>query len=252
MLISVTLSYECIKKPRCPFCFLRLDQALNKLRDNSEEEPSSKYRLSHSLNEITKRYSNLLSNVAICFEYNGYGLSTIDYLINQENIQYTMTTMPQAITNDTICHFLKSKRIEAIALSFDSAKVPFDKSRKTWNMDNWEIAANRIKQTGMTLSCNYLIEPEIGLNIPNSVLKLSDQINLLSFKPSGKLTNSAKENLIAAIMYLNTIKPVVVDNCLGVQLGYIKKCQKGKEFVHVYPNGKVVDCCFQNRCYLWK
>ncbi len=104
----------------------------------------------------------------------------------------------------------------------------------------------------LKLSCNYLIEPEIGLNIPNKILELSDQINLLSFKPKGKLTESAKENFIISIMYLNTIKPIVVDNCLEVQLGYISKCKRGKEFVHVYPDGKVVDCCFQSRCYLWK
>ena len=249
MLISVTLSYECIKKPRCPFCFLRLDQALNKLQNNNnDEEGSSKYSLHHSLNKITRPRQD----TTICFEYNGYGLSTIDYLINDNRIRYTMTTMPQAIPNDIICHFLKTKGIGAMALSFDSAKVPFDKITKIWNTKNWELAANRIKQAKIKLSCNYLIEPEIGLNIPDKVLELSDQINLLSFKPYGKLTKQVKGNLIAAIMYLDTIKPRVVDNCLGVQLGYINKCQRGKEFIHVYPNGKVVDCCFQNRCYLWK
>ena len=253
MLISVTLSYECIKKPRCSFCFLRLDQALNKLRNNNlntyYKNWSSKYDLSNQLRQLISKYSEC----TICFEYNGYGLSTIDYLTeNQEKVHYTMTTMPQAITNNIICHFLKSKGIGAIALSFDSAKVIFNFETKTWDIENWELAANRIKEAGIKLSCNYLIEPKIGLNIPNRVLELSDQINLLSFKPKGKLTKHAKENLVAAIMYLNTIKPVVVDNCLGVQLGYIKKCQKGKEFIHIYPNGKMVDCCFQNRCYLWK
>jgi len=252
MLISVTLSYKCIKKPRCSFCFLRLDQALDKLRNNGNDihKPGglSKYDLNHSLNELVKQYPN----VTICFEYSGYSLSTIDYCTDWENVHYTMTTMPQAIVNDVICHFLKSKKIEAIALSFDSAKVPFNKTTKTWDTKNWELAANRIKQAGIKLSCNYLIEPEMGLNIPNRVMKLSDQINLLSFKPNGKLTEQAKENLTLIIMHLNTIKSVVVDNCLGVQLGYINKCKRGKEFVHVYPDGKVVDCCFQNRCYLWK
>ena len=248
MLISVTLSYDCIKRPRCSFCFLNFEGCISKLKH--EKIDFGKYDL---CNEITKIEAQS-ENVTVCFEYNGYGLSKIEYLtsMKREIMQYTMTTMPQTIDNDIICSFLKSIGIEAIALSFDSSKVPFDENTKTYNTENWVEAAHKIKEAGMKLSCNYLIEPKIGLRVPDEVLKLSDQVNLLSFKPFGKLTEGGKENLQAAILYLNTIKPIVVDNCLGVQLGYIKDCRKGQDFVHIYPNGKVMDCCFQEKCYLYK
>lgn len=40
------------------------------------------------------------------------------------------------------------------------------------------------------------------------------------------------------------------DNCLGVQLGNIKDCRSGVDFIHITPSGERKNCCFGKACFL--
>lgn len=266
MLVAITLSYDCVKKPRCSFCYLKTQQAIRKLQGFKDEDKSIYSRthdIAEKVGEILK--SRPSNDVTIAYEYNGIGLQSIEqlqsvfgiidkyekpYMFKNHHFTSTMTTMPQAIWSPVTPKWLASIGISAISLSFDSQKVHYNEEHR-WNISEWMRVGKWIKDAGLALTCNYLIEPKIGIKVPIDVIDLSDQINFLSLKPTGKLEDKLKSELKLSIMTLNTIKPVTVDNCLGVQLGYVSKCLRGKEFVHIYPDASVSDCCFEGMCFLW-
>lgn len=225
-LISVSMGDDCIKNPRCSFCYLR-----NENRD---------FKKWGVLNRIPSFADN--KEVIISFEYNGYNLGLIlTQYFRCSNHILTITTMPQVIT-DVLCGALKSHNISAISLSYDSEKV---------NNDSGYIEKiNIIKDNNMKACCNYLIE-KIPTNINPQILKSIDQLNLLILKPTGKLTDKELRIIELEIEYYKSILPVAVDNCLGVQLGFIDECKRGKDFIHICPDGTVEDCCFKKDCYLY-
>jgi hypothetical protein len=103
----------------------------------------------------------------------------------------------------------------------------------------------------MHVSCNYLIE-EVPTEIPLCVLTNVDQLNLLTLKPNGKLREEALAILRLEIEKYKTFGiEVTTDNCLGVQLGYIEDCRRGKDFIHLLPNGEEEECCFKEDCFLY-
>lgn len=81
-------------------------------------------------------------------------------------------------------------------------------------------------------------------------MEISDQINLLIKKPTGKISNI--ERTIIRLFITQSNKVVVTDACLAVQLGLKEYCGLGKEFIHIKPNGEIDDCCYKNDCFLYK
>jgi len=224
-LISVSMGDECIKNPRCSFCYLR------------DKHREFKYW------KIVAQLDNFEDNVCVVsFEYNGHNLGLILSDICCSYSKLTMTTMPQVITN-TLCGALKVHNITAISLSYDSEKVENDA--------DYIEKINIIKSNGIKACCNFLIE-KIPTNINPDILKSIDQLNLLTLKPTGKLTGKELKIIELEIEYYKSILPVAVDNCLGVQLGFIDDCKRGKDFIHISPDGTVEECCFKNDCFLYK
>jgi len=227
-LIAVSLSSECIKEPRCSFCYQR------------EYVPYYEYHLLQLLDMLTETYPK----ATISFEYSGYNLSlilTTPSDLYMCNAVKTMTTMPQAVT-PIFCGAIAKHGISAVALSYDSEKVP--------KVEEWVEKAEMIKHAGMKLSCNFLLESTTRIPVvPREILDTADQLNLLALKPTGKVENIEGVNLL--IEYCKNFLPVAVDNCLGYQLGYTSNCGAGKEFCHVMSNGDVLDCCFQSDCFIW-
>jgi hypothetical protein len=185
--------------------------------------------------------SGAFPKATLAFEYSGYNLGQLlMHFQNYHNNMITMTTMPQAISK-TFCGAIAKHGVSAVALSYDSQKVK--------SVDEWLEKAMLIKEAGMKVSCNFLIEDEKNPNVPTEILRHADQLNLLALKPTGKIKDIGRLNIF--IEYYKSFIPVAVDNCLGYQLGYIKYCGAGKEFCHIRPDGRVIDCCFQKDCYLW-
>jgi len=225
-LIAISLSSECIQQPRCSFCYQK-----------NEHVTYDWFALWNAVDNMTKAFPK----ATLSFEYNGYNLGFIlMHFKNYKNRPVTITTMPSAVTK-TFCGAVAKHGISAIALSYDSQKVRV--------VDEWLEKAMLIKEAGMKVSCNFLIEDEKNPNVPTEILRHADQLNLLALKPTGKIENIGRLNIF--IEYYKSFLPVAVDNCLGYQLGYTKYCGAGKEFCHIRPDGRVVDCCFQKDCYLW-
>lgn len=228
-LIAVSLSSECIQVPRCSFCY-----------QNNERSPHehSFYTL-NTMHNLLKKYPD----VVISFEYNGYNLKVVlekGFWMAAGKTK-TMTTMPQAVSK-TFCGAIAHHDISAVALSYDSEKVS--------RVEEWVEKAKMIKEAGMKLSCNFLLESTTNIpTVPREILDMSDQLNLLALKPTGKIENKTGIDLL--IQACKNRLLVAVDNCLGYQLGYIDDCRAGLDFLHVMPNGEIKDCCFQEKCFIW-
>jgi len=228
-LIAVSLSSECIKQPRCSFCY-----------QGKENIQYRRFWLSSNVGTLIRAFPE----ATVSLEYNGYNL---DFLIMsscwypKDVTNLTMTTMPRVVT-PIFCGAIASHYVTAVALSYDSEKVS--------SVGEWLEKAVMIKRAGMKLSCNFLLESTTKIpKIPLEILKTADQLNLLALKPTGKITNIEGVNLL--VEYCKNFLPVAVDNCLGYQLGYTSYCNAGKDFCHVRPDGVVMDCCFQGDCFLW-
>lgn len=224
-MIAISLSSECIQQPRCSFCY--------------QSKGYITYDWFQLWNAITIM-AEAFPQATLAFEYNGYNLGMmLMHFVNHERNQITITTMPSAVSK-TFCGAIARYGVSAVALSYDSQKVK--------SVDEWLRKALLIKEVGMKVSCNFLIQ-DLRQGIPPEILKYADQLNLLALKPTGKIKD--KTMLKVLVEYCKGFLPVALDNCLGYQLGYIKYCGAGKEFCHIRPDGKVVDCCFQGDCYLW-
>ncbi len=225
-LISINLSNKCIQNPRCSFCYLE---------EKKETKPLCR------VHDLIEKYAD--SKTTICIEYNGYNLGYLfsyHWYVSKQKL--TMTTMPCVITN-TFCGAIKSLNIKFISLSYDSqkAKTPLE----------WFKKGQIIKSNKIGLGCNFLIE-KIPFDIPVEIMKIANQLNLLSLKPTGKYNKMQLGYIKLIIEKYKSIMPIVVDNCLGVQLGFINKCQAGKEFIHINIEGKLEKCCFKEKCFLYK
>lgn len=169
MLISITSDYNCVQTPRCSFCFLLMRRIIEKIEGKNEDFLSI-IKLERA---IDKYYKEEQENNTFCFEYNGFGLAKIYTLVYYaanlfKNKTLTMTTMPSALEHrsEVIYSALANLGFSAIALSLDSQKNPYNYDTKKYDTSSWEKVAKNIKKAGMKLSCNYLIEPSIGINIP--------------------------------------------------------------------------------------
>lgn len=232
--ISISLSNKCVKTPKCSFCY-----------QDHNQESFDRYDIKSTLRDIRDDKLDSQDEITIAFEYNGFNIQFISTNLPFFNMDVTktVTTMPETI-NDIVTGHFKNNGVKSIALSYDSEKVG--------SPDDWLKKGIIVREGRLHLSCNYLIE-EIPFEIPKSVMRLSDQVNLLSLKPNNKLNNQEKGFIEK---YLNKIKSYstepTLDNSLGVQLGYEDKCKKGEEFVHVKPDGTTEDCCFKNQCLLYE
>lgn len=226
--IAVSLSSECVQEPRCSFCY------------------QGKERIQYdgfALWGAIDNFAHAFPTATFAFEYNGYNLGGIlmHRLLLSPTNTVTLTTMPRVITK-VFCGAVATHGISAIALSYDSQKVS--------SVDDWIEKARIIKEDGMKVSCNFLLESFTQISmVPVEILKNTDQLNLLALKPTGKVKNP--QALEVLIQYYKQFVPVAVDNCLGYQLGYTKRCGAGVDFCHIRPDGRVVNCCFQSDCFLW-
>jgi len=247
-MIAISASSECIKEPRCYFCYAK-----------TRSHKYNGWGITNTLDEIYRKHikecgvehdniyhgGDSVTPLTVCIEYSGYNLGIMDciYYIKPPFVVKTMTTMPQVVT-PIFAGYIASCGIEAVSLSYDNEKVE--------HPSEWAYKAIILKDAGIPhISCNYLLAPRMSLEIPEVILNEATQINFLSFKPNGKLVEPLLETLQNAIALYQGILPVATDNCLAVQLGNVDSCMAGEEFVHILPDGEVVDCCYEDSCYLW-
>ena len=193
-LLAVSLSHQCIKKPRCSFCYRK------KEKRSSTTEDGSWCALSNAIDDIAKKFKIK----TVCFEYSGYNLDEIimSSFYSLEKVEKTMTTMPQAVTK-TFCGAIYRHSIKALSISYDTEKVkcPTD----------WIKKAKIAKSKKLKVGCNFLIE-KIPTRIPIKVLKATDQLNLLALKPMGKIKEKAIKVMRAEIMFYQNFTKVTTDN----------------------------------------
>jgi hypothetical protein len=220
-MVAVSLSDECVKEPRCSFCYA-----------------SGKSRKADSFKVIMALHK--YHGTTACFEYSGYGLGTLTEWHYGEQ-DWTMTTMPELVT-ETLCGAIKAWGVTALAISMDSEKA---------TVSEWIGKAKIAKAAGLPVSCNYLIE-QIPTAISPELLSATDQLNLLVKKPTGKLEQKQLDILELEIEQYKQLTKITTDACLGVQLGLTKDCGKGRDFIHLAPDGTKHECSFEDKCYLFQ
>lgn len=242
--ITISMSSKCLKTPPCSFCFQK---------DQEVQDDKYQWNTVAKVEKLVDEGKWRKDEVTFCWEYNGYNLSMVEnswhYTFRghggrpDPGTHFTMTTYPDVVT-PIFAGYLKSMGIEAVALSYDSAKVKY--------LDEYTRKVKILKEAGLKVSCNQLLEKIQGISTPKEIVELVDQVNLLSMKPTGKL-NSIELTLVRLhIESLKRFVPVTLDNCLGVQLGYTDKCHRGEDFLHILSDGTIVDCCFREKCFLYK
>jgi len=226
--IAVDMGGKCIKEPRCSFCYVgdihenlwATSDAIDALHDNW---PSA----------------------TIAMEYSGYNLAWwLDVLCYyNETPTITMTTMPQCVT-PALCGAIKAHGWSAISISYNSEVCR--------SVAEWVLAAKIARHAGLSVGCNFLLEAPFEPFVARDILTNADQLNILSMKPTGELSQAELGQLEAIIEEeYKRYTQVTVDNCLGVQLGLIDGCRRGKDFVHVLCDGTIEDCCFKGGCHLY-
>jgi len=241
--ISVSLSTKCVAFPRCSFCYQK--------KKNFESSSDGKWwALFLTLDKLIKKYPD----VEVLWEYNGHNLGFIRNIrCHLQKQKMSLTTMHSVIT-PTLIGYLQNLGIQTVALSYDDEKLSRGASCLQ-GTEEWEKRAAMLQEGRIYVSCNYLLFPS---SLPDKMLpipKCINQLNLLSLKPDGKL--NGKEVLQTKI-FIEFLKgslknvPVVLDNCLAVQCGFIDKCQAGTDFMHVQSDGTVEECSFKTMCYLYR
>ena len=242
--ITISMSNECIKEPPCPFCYQK---------DQKVEYDRYNFGLYDKIRSLVDEGKWKGSEVTFCFEYNGYNLTKVEdhwmYSFRCKGGRpgprphFTMTTMPEVITPNLAGYIKNRSPIEALALSYDSAKVP----SLEFYLEKVEI----LHTLSFKVSCNFLLEE--GFRFPGTELTSRiDQLNLLSLKPTGELSKNLLEKVEDYITLTNSVCPVAVDNCLAIQLGKDTKCHRGEDFIHILPDSTIADCCFKEKCFLYQ
>lgn len=227
-MIVASLSWKCTKVPRCSFCYQK-----------NREKKADRWQWLNQIELVTKNNES----ATVCFEYSGYNFGWLyDWRFNYTKNNKTMTTAPHIIT-PTFCSAIKKLGIHAVSISYDNEKCS--------NPNEWKSVATIVKQNGLPVGCNYLIQ-KIPMDVPQEILTNCDQLNLLVLKPTGELTKREKEILELEIEQYKAVTKVTVDTCLGVQLGIITDCRMGIDFIHINPDGSIEPCCFGSFCFLYK
>jgi hypothetical protein len=233
--------------PKCPFCYV---DDIQKLKTKTGYFNSWKW----AIEGIIEKSKAKPEDVTVCIEYSGYNIRKIrDMFFIPAKTHVTMTTMP-SIVSDVFAGFIKSNRVESVGLSYDEFKA---------TPTEWAQKAEILRKHNLKVSCNYLLTnnglQHLFSHFNNAepsyiepIIAKTDQLNLLSMKPTGAYDDVILKAIAASIGKLKERIPVTLDNCLGVQLGYTNKCHAGDEFMHLLSDGTVVSCCFRDKCFLWK
>lgn len=222
--VAISMGYRCTQTPRCSFCY------------EAGKKPGREDM--YAVMRAAQKYPN----ATWCFEYSGYNLRWLRKFWRygtQPDVR-TVTTMPSAV-NKNLGAYFAGCGISAVALSYDREKCA--------DPEEWVVAADLLRASGLRVSCNYLLDGGFFpiLNFYGHV----DQVNLLSRKPDGRLSPAMRKYVEILVLGLKNVGlPVALDNCLGVQLGHTDRCHQNTRFVHVRPDGSVVGCSFGDQCYL--
>ena len=217
--IAVSMSSRCVSN--CTFCYRK------------QTRDAERFYLSCAVRKLARENPG----ATVCWEYNGWNLRLLETFLYESPTTQTLTTMP-LLVDRPLARYLVDHDISAVALSYDSQKC---------TEIQWIEKAKILKEAGLKVSCNFLLEP--GWTFPLDILTYADQVNFLSFKPTGKVEELTAVKAI--IELVRCLKPVATDNCLAVQLGTAPDCGRGRDFIHVLSDGTNEDCSFQEKCFLF-
>ena len=227
-MVSITYTNDCLKNPRCSFCYLNRHDLLNKIGGINEE---------FNIHDHDKILQNT-EQVAIAF--NGIYLFKLirifDKLHQFDNLKINLTTNPEFLNEGLIAIFKKFGKVKMVALSLDPEKG---------SIGNWLKWAKKLKKKKIKVGANILMLDSVYRILPkilDSVFSVSDQIHLLRPKfYKSKIPLEVRRNLI--FLQTQKYKNIFIDECFKNEFLGVP-CGRGKTFVSINANNQVTPCSF--------
>ena len=231
-MVSINYTNECVKNPRCKFCYLQKGKEWRTLKGFREQD--------FFLLGGFEKYISDTEQVSIA--YNGVKREILRHFLsmfdNVTGLIVNITTNPKFITGRIFIEMLKiyKKRLGMIALSLDSEKC---------SVTEWIVAAKKLRKNKIKVGANILMldemYPQLG-NILSSINKYCGQIHLLRPKFYDQKI-PMKERRAIIWLYKQQYKNLFIDQCFRNEFQGIP-CTRGKDFVSINADGTVTGCSF--------
>ncbi len=233
-MLSVTYTYECIKKPRCSFCYLKKEKLARGLMEDSPLRYPWEWVF-----PVDKRDKLFLRAKQVAIAYNGLGITALISIIGKA--QYSkciinITTNPEFL-NEPVIALFKRFKVKMIALSLDSEKCktlkPWIKAAKDLRKKGIKVGANILMLDGMWKKVNRIL---------NKVSPYCHQIHLLRPK-FVEVKVPLKQRKEMTFLLKQKHKNLFIDECFRWEFTG-RPCSRGKDFLSLNPDGSTSLCSF--------
>lgn len=227
---SINYTNECIKKPRCSFCYLRQEDIFAKLKPSP---PDSNLDGTMLINEKVLKQAE-----QIAIAYNGIHFEWLINIIDAAKIlsRYVhVTTNPLFVERPHLA-LLKNHKVIMISLSLDPEKC---------NITQWLQKARMVRSLKLKVGANILmldsVYPKIA-KIIKMISPLCNQMHLLRPKfYQHKISLEKRKELIWLLK--QKYKNLFIDECFRNEFQN-KPCRRGKDFISINADGSVSLCSF--------
>jgi len=227
-MLSVNYTNQCIKNPRCSFCYLKKQELLDRLLD--------KPAFHQNYWDVPLKLLRDTEQIAIA--YNGLGIMALKlWLTEAQNCKTiaNITTNPKFLTPPVIALF-KREKVKMVALSLDPEKC---------RVDFWIRKAKELRRKGLKVGANILMLDEVFKNIAKVLVRIfpfSDQIHLLRPKfYTTKIPLEDRRDLIFLLKQQH--KNLFIDECFRWEFTG-EPCGRGKDFLSINADGSTSLCSF--------
>jgi hypothetical protein len=239
-MVSVNYTTECIKNPRCSFCYLKKQRVLDLLKSNNSIE-------SH-WNDLLGTLENLLPKTEqIAIAYNGVDFFRLALLVDLVSGRMKQLKQKIVINITTNPEFVQIHHAKYIRLMNDYSKIgmwALSLDEEKISVSNWIKKAKDIKQTSK-VGANILMTDKMFGKIHQVLEKIApyaDQIHLLRPK-NYKVSLPVELRKEIVFMLKSRYKNLFVDECFNWEFTGVP-CSRGKDFVSINPDGSISKCSF--------
>ena len=249
-MISIIPSYECSKKPRCSFCYLKQEKIISALLGNKE-------KFKGIWNSTHPYQQDLIKNTEqVAIAYNGtdiLGLKRIVEdirLITREKVIINLTINPRSLNLNLVALFKYNLKIDGmITLSLDSEKLDLKNLNSIAcenGLEKWIKANGNLRQFKFKVGANILMLDSMFSKLPiilKNIAPITDQIHLLRPKFYESKIPLEKRKQMIFLLKQQYKRKLFIDQCFRFEFQGIQ-CTRGKDFLSINPDNTVSLCSF--------
>lgn len=239
-MVSINYTTECIKNPRCSFCYLKKQRILDLLKSN---------------NPIEQDWDDLLSTIEkllprteqFAIAYNGIDFFRLALLVDLIMVRSRQLKQKLVINITTNPEFIKIHHVQYLNRITDYGKIgmwALSLDEEKISVSNWIKKAKLIKRISK-VGANILMTDRMFVKINRVLEKIApyaNQIHLLRPK-NCKVSLPVELRKSIVFMMKSRYKNLFVDECFNWEFTG-KHCSRGKDFVSINPDGSISKCSF--------